>query len=193
MSMLAHAATAGHPYPAEPVARRHIPSRGGRILIRLVLLIVCGLTVCIGALILIARVGSIATPSGPPLSLLPGQPLPTTAQASEWTEETYTYSVQANGRLLDLTYDPRSRSIVQTVLAAHDYTIGALILAWGTPSSFDQAGRAVNVYWGARSAYLITCSLRPDSPVEFIAYSAELHQAKAWHGVTSARYGCSGS
>ncbi len=153
-------------------------------------LIVGGLAVCTAGVVVVAR--SIAVPPviELPRPLLPGNPVPadavcdvpTMAHGSECL-------VKQNGKTFHL--DQREKRIVQTVTAAHEYTLGDLILAWGAPSSFAQFGCAADVYWGTRYAYLITCSLRPDSPVELIAYYPQPSYARAWHGFTSQRYGCS--
>ncbi len=135
----------------------------------------------------------------PPAQLLPGQIPPSPNRCASTGEFCYasvdayctktdndlcftSASIQQNGKAFALTIDTASRTIDATRIAVHEYTIGDLLLAWGTPTGFSQIGRAIDVYWGGRSASLTTCSFRPDSRVDLITYSHKLPGAAPWRG-----------
>ena len=114
---------------------------------------------------------------------LPSSPLPDDVLCYSGIDE---YSprcfVQRFGNDVYFNFDKDSRTILRTVIPAHKYSIGYLILTWGKPSGIKQSPYMVSVHWGTRSALLYTQEFRPDSRVEFILYDPEPLPASPWRG-----------
>ena len=127
------------------------------------------------------RPGSVLTEDGPcPYHRCCAKPLGIT------TDEHLVCNITLDGMAIEVTFDDTGQTILQTVMAIHQHTIGDLIRVWGRPTGFARYGRSINVYWGVRYAYLSTCSFQSDSPVEFVVYYLHKQQASHWLGFTRA-------
>jgi len=163
------------------------------ILVSIATLSLIILTILIHNVVAVARTQPVRPVIDPPQHFLPGSPLP-----AEWTcplkgAGFIVCTIHRDGKDVHVTYEVTRHVIVATVISAHEYTIGDLILTWGIPNFFAQNGRAIDVYWGTRYAYLITCSFQPGSHVEFIAYYLEEHTGSRWQGFSTAKgYDCLG-
>jgi hypothetical protein len=169
-------------------------------IIRLITMILGVFALSTLSVVMVARTGVTPTIIEPPQHLLPGNVQPNNIHCGASADETcyppvdahcyessdancfISASIQQNGKVVHLTLDTATRMIAFTVIPAHEYTIGDLILAWGTPSGFTQYGRNIDVYWGTRNAHLTTCAFRPESRVELIIYylTSPL-PASPWH------------
>ncbi|MHB8625406.1 MAG: hypothetical protein ACYDEO_04310 [Aggregatilineales bacterium] len=156
------------------------------------------------AVIVVARTGAPPTIIEPQPQFLPGQPLPIGLRCgavgygscyasvyTQWCESLKancftSASIEQNGKTLFFTIDMASQTIALTKIAAHEYAIGDLLLAWGTPTGFSQSGRDIHVHWGTRMASSTTCSFLPESRVDFISYYPKPPQAAPWHGFVRA-------
>ncbi|MHB8626708.1 MAG: hypothetical protein ACYDBJ_08270 [Aggregatilineales bacterium] len=179
-----------------------VPPKSVTIVVRLIMLIIAGLVLSILSVVLLARTGTAPKIFEPPLHLLPGDAPPKDIHCGESADEACYPPVDAhchesgdagwgcftsastpyNGKKIAILIDVASRTIALTSISAPGYTMGDLILAWGTPTEFNQSGRAIDVYWGARSASLTTCSFRPESRVDIITYYRSPAFAAPWHG-----------
>jgi hypothetical protein len=123
----------------------------------------------------------------PPQAYLPGNPLPEFAgkDACDKFVPTNMICGELEGRKLYWYYELATRRIVRTGISASEYTVGDLILAWGTPSGFDQFGTSIYVSWGTRSALLVTRSLQPNSQIQFIEYDLDPPKRSVWRGFRS--------
>ena len=121
----------------------------------------------------------------PPQAYLPGNPLPRFA-GKDSCDKFAPINMVCNGPVFGQKiywyYELGTRRIVRTGISASEYTIGDLILAWGTPTGFDQYGTSIIVSWGARSALLVTNSFQPYSRVRFIEYDLEPYRRSRWRG-----------
>jgi hypothetical protein len=171
-------------------AEKVVPLRPKSItgIIRLITVLICFLILSTLSVVVVARTGISPMMIEPAQHLLPGNVPPSDVHCGESADATcyppvdaHCYepgdancftsaSIRQNGKVIRLTIDMASRLIAYTLIPVSEYTIGDLILTWGTPSGFTQNGRYIFVYWDARSAYLTTCSFRPESRVEFITY-----------------------
>jgi hypothetical protein len=118
----------------------------------------------------------------PSLRLLPGSPRPMNATCNALHDGRFRCYVHHKGKEVYLAYDGASQMIIGAVISANEYTIGDLIISWGTPTGFTQDGRAIEVSWGTRSVYLHTCSFQPTSHVGYIEYGLESKQLPPWRG-----------
>ena len=152
---------------------------------------ICGcLTICIVVAVSAARAGTVRSVFDLPERFLPGHPLPVDATCTETVANSVAcsfYHINYAGKEVSLIADVSGRNIADAVYSAHEYTIGDLILVWGLPSGFIHYGSAVQVYWDTRFAYLITCSLQPDSHIELISYSQISSQMPPWRGFTTSK------
>jgi hypothetical protein len=87
-------------------------------------------------------------------------------------EDVYFYSEHQEGREI----------IVRTPIDKNEYTIGALILAWGTPTGFDTYGTDIVVSWGRRSTNLNSASFQITNPITFITYDLRPLKRSPWRG-----------
>ena len=136
------------------------------------------------SVLIISRTGVPSEIYTPLQVYLPGNPLPQFARNDTCDQlSTYSTSCLAHLQNHDIYWDYESRTykIVRTTIAA-DNMIGDLIIAWGTPTGFDQQGISIVVSWGTRSALLATNSFQPYSRVRFIEYDTEPLKRSQWHG-----------
>jgi hypothetical protein len=136
----------------------------------------------------IAQTGAIQPIKAPPQEYLPGSPFPKDSENISCD----TYSVDQlmgisclahlPGQDVYFYYDAASKCIVRTTIPAKEYTIGALILAWGTPTGFDRYGDGIVVSWGTRSANFDAQSFQPMNHVGFITYDLTPFKRSAWKG-----------
>jgi hypothetical protein len=120
----------------------------------------------------------------PPEMVLPGHPLPRFAgkDACDKFAPVNMICGELDGRKIYWSYELATRRIVRTGISANEYVIGDLILAWGTPSGFDQFGSSIYVSWGTRSALLTGRLLYPDSRIRFIEYDLDPPKRSPWRG-----------
>jgi hypothetical protein len=171
---------------SEAVARRwQIP-----LLVKVAVCILLGSTLLTIGIMSVSRTATILPIKTPPQGFFPSNPLPslseniscnyyhghqlinTTCLAYSSDQNVYFYSVEGEGR----------KGIVRTTISANEYTIGALMLAWGTPTGFDRYGTVIVVSWGTRSALLVTSSFQPTSRIGFITYDLEAPMRSPWRG-----------
>jgi hypothetical protein len=157
--------------------------------IPLLLKMVMGILLCLIVLtfgfLAVSRAGAIPEIPDPPELYLPGRALPQLPDDAVCRESQYlfhTCSLKLLGQTTYLTFDPNTRMIVQTTIQAREYKIGDLICAWGYPAGINRWGAWIVMYWGNRSAVLYADSFRPESPVEFIQYDMQEHDAPPWQG-----------
>jgi hypothetical protein len=153
--------------------------------------------VVMGTALLVAAVsGVIATNKQIPLRpdsvdlperLRPGSPLPSGAHC-DWqpTGDDMLYcNVYMEYGLAYLAYDIERKQIIGTAASAGGKTIGDLILAWGIPTGFVKWSLSVQVYWGTRSAYIISNEFGPSSHASYISYTLEAQKTAPWKGFTN--------
>ena len=158
--------------------------------VRVAVCILLGSTLLTIGIMSVSRTGTILPIKTPPQGYLPGNPLPSLSENISCND--YHRYQQINITCLAHLSDQDvyfiyvagtgSKSIVRTTIDANEYTIGALILAWGTPTGFDRYGTAFVVSWGTRSANLVTPSFQPTSRVGFITYDLEALKRSPWQG-----------
>lgn len=120
-------------------------------------------------------------------SLLPGNMLPATARCDRRTssENVMYCDIMDNGRTIYFSYDAKRNVIISTVASLKGRKkIGELILAWGTPTGYKKWGIAAKVYWGKRSAYVVTRDFSPDSVASFVTFTLEPAEVSPWKGFT---------
>lgn len=157
--------------------------------IPLLLKIVMGILFCLMLLTIgtlaVSRASAIPEIPDPPELYLPGRALPQLPDDTVCRDPQYLFHtciLNLLGQTTYLTFDPNTRMITQIAIQARDYEIGNLIIAWGYPAGISRWGASIVVYWGMRSAVLYTDSFRPESPVEFIQYDMQEHDASPWQG-----------
>jgi hypothetical protein len=152
-------------------------------LVGLVLLLSGCITLIILSVVIFARRGAIPELPDLPPSYLPGssQPrdLPCYSDSSTYGPAC---SINLKGHQVYFDFDAESHIITDVLIPASKYRVGDLILAWGTPSGIKQTKHTTHIYWGTRTAYLPTISLRPDSQVHFILDEPEARQGSPWRG-----------
>jgi hypothetical protein len=119
-----------------------------------------------------------------PDRLLPGHTLPKEAKC-DWNpaaEEMLYCQVLLDENSIYISYDMRRNLIVNAALSAHDTSIGDLITVWGNPTGMIRWNLSVQVFWGSRSAYVVTRQFTPSSRASYISYTADLHPTDPWKG-----------
>jgi hypothetical protein len=173
------------------LSQGHVPSRENvsvQSQLRLWLVGFAGLlSLCLTLLVLgimsVARIGTIPQFLDLPDSYLPGNLQPKEVSCYTYISEPFPHcSIQLLDYKVYFTFDAQTRTIMNTVISAHPYTIGQLILYWGTPTGINWNEYTIYIYWGTRSAMLSARSLRPDSRVRFILYDLEQPEASPWQG-----------
>jgi hypothetical protein len=146
------------------------------------------LTMLILSVVMIVR----TVPAQPILNLperyLPGNPFPTDALFPSINYGNYPAIAYYQNKNITLAYDVSTDRITVTSISMHEYTIGDLITAWGTPIGITQNGDYTWVYWGTRSAFLLPNSFQPTSRVAVIMYTLELFQSSSWRGFPSGKH-----
>ena len=141
------------------------------------------LTMLILGVMIAGRTGTLRQLLDPPSRFLPGNPLPNEVSCNTHSNE---YVPRCYAQHLDdefyFVFDADTRTIIRTVIPAREYTIGQLILAWGTPIGITQTNYTIDIDWRTRSALLYSSSFQPDSRVEFILYGLEQQPTSPWRG-----------
>jgi hypothetical protein len=137
------------------------------------------------SMVIISRTGTSSQIYTPPQAYLPGNPLPGfLGDEGCWLGLSYNSSCLIHLQNHDIywVYEAGTHRILRTTITAEENTIGDLILAWGTPTGFDQDGIWIVMSWDTRSAQLVTTSFNPYSRVRFISYDTELLRLSPWRG-----------
>ena len=187
-----------------------IQSRRTPIAVRVAASITICLAVCITLVITLARTAPIPIIRALPQRFLPGSVLPfeaycTVTANGGCSPKTYiscnqpgdgrcftypSFVVGDAGKKVHLTVEITSGTITQALLPAGDFTMGSLMLAWGSPTGFGQSGNLTIVYWGTRGVFFATCSFRPEGRPMWMTYYAEPVKALPWRGFAQADSGC---
>ena len=149
----------------------------------------CLILLTLGSL-MVSRAGAIPQIPDPPELYIPGRAVPQLPEDAVCREpQFYFHTCVFNllGQRTYLTFDPKTKMIVQIAIQVREYKIGNLITAWGNPTGIKRYFNRVQVSWGRRSAVLYTYSFRPESLIEFIQYDLEEHQAPPWQGFVNRR------
>ncbi len=170
-------------YSSPQRAATHQPI-GIPISVKVTLLTLVTLTILVTGVMGISRLQPLRAVIDLPPHFLPGSPIPDEADPARHSG-ILAHEIQFAGRPVHFIYDSEHEVIIQTYIATDGYRIGDFIAAWGTPSGFARSGRDVDVYWGSQDVYLNTCSLRPDSPVQYVAYYLDEPLAASWRGFSS--------
>lgn len=145
-------------------------------------------TLIMGGIIGVSRTQTLQAIKIPPPEYLPGNPLPSLSDNIACNNDdanqlnNLSCWVHLPSQDVYFYYEARSKSIIRTILHANEYTIGALILAWGTPTGFDRYGTATVISWGTRSANLDAESFQPTNPVTVITYDLKPLKRSSWQG-----------
>lgn len=157
-----------------------------RFLPGIVLLTFLCLLIHTASVVVIARLEPIMLALDLPPEYLPGNPMPVLPEDTYCSPSVYDVPVPCNfqlsGTQVDLSYWMDTRVIVYSAIAIHNYRIGDLIAAWGSPTGIIQRGRSTYLYWGTREALIYTDFLRPDSPVDTIGAYLDPPKVPAWKG-----------
>jgi hypothetical protein len=114
----------------------------------------------------------------------PGNTLPHDATC-DWhpaSEKTLYCYVEVNGAPIYMAYDMARNKILDVAATAHDATVGDLITAWGRPTGVIRWSVSVQVFWGTRSAYVMSGAFTPSSHASFISYSTDVRDVEPWQG-----------
>ena len=177
-----------------------VPPKSIALVGRLTILVFCCVIVPVFSVVGLARIGAAPAIIELPQNLLPGKVPPSDARCGGDDTcyppvDSHCYesgdagggcvssaAIQYNDQKIALLIDIASRTIALTSISAPGYSMGDLILAWGTPTGFSQFDRDIDVYWGARSTHLVTCLFRPESRVDVITFYRNPAFATPWHG-----------
>jgi hypothetical protein len=146
------------------------------------------LTMLILSVVMIVRTVPFPPILDLPERYLPGNPFPKDALFPSINYGNYPSIVYYQNKKITLAYDVSTDRITATSISTHEYTIGDLITAWGTPTGITQNGDYTWVYWGTCSAFLLPSSFQPTSRVAVIMYTLEQYQSSPWRGFTGGRH-----
>jgi hypothetical protein len=158
------------------------------LLVSFVALAFTALTMLILSGVILVRTVPVQPILDLPESYLPGNPFPRDALFPSINYGNYPAIVYYQNKNITLAYDVSSDRITATSISTHEYTIGDLITAWGTPTGITQNGNYTWVYWGTRSALLLPNSLQPTSRVAVIMYTLEQYQSSLWRGFQGGKH-----
>jgi hypothetical protein len=164
------------------------PKQTPKIIYAAVCILLC-LTMLVLGVMGVARTGTIPKLLDLPPEYLPGSPKPRDVSCYTYTSE---YIPRCSIHLLDnevyFNFDTDTGTIITATVPARAYTIGQLIVSWGTPTGIIWNDYAISIYWGMHSALLYTHSIRPNSRVDFIVYDREQHTGSPWRGFRRHKY-----
>lgn len=150
---------------------------------KLIILACLGFAICVMGVIVIARLESVPQFVELPEIYLPGNPLPDDLMCYYRDSEPQPRCVvHFLNDELHFTSHTVTGLIDQTIIPALKYTLGDLILAWGTPRGVLRSPQTTFIFWGKRSIVLYTGNFRPGSRVQYILYSQEPLPASPWRG-----------
>jgi hypothetical protein len=121
----------------------------------------------------------------PASRFMPGQPRPKDSFCDwhhAWGDFQYCNEHPSTDTGLTFAFDRRRKTITYSSTYGFGLSIGELMLGWGQPSGYRSTGWAVQVYWGSRSAYLVSQKFEPQARVIFIAYELEPKESVSWKG-----------
>ena len=152
-----------------------------RFIILVGLVVLC-LTLLISGVLLVARAQPVPRIPSLPQRYFPGNPLPDDV-ACYWPVGDHMphCSINYRGKEIQFAVDAEMQVIDYTLVRAREYTLGELVVSWGSPSGIIQTFPRTYVYWGTRAAYL-TGALKPDSQVQFILYDRAPRPTAPWRG-----------
>src|SRR5258708_18187189 len=127
---------------------RHIPSRhcaGTQpkrrpILLRIAVSVSLCLTLVMLSVLAVARTETRPIDVDPPQLYLPGNPLPANVPCIVPSDKHLFCSIDLGKRKIDFVFDEEIRTISRTVIPTREYTLGQLIVSWGTPTGVSQTG-----------------------------------------------------
>jgi hypothetical protein len=146
--------------------------------IRLVMLLSLALTMLVLGVMGVARTQAVPQFVELPPAYLPGNPLPEGAIRAWSPNEEY----MSMDDEIHFTLYSELHVIATTLVPAQSFTLGQLIVAWGTPSGIRQTSHTTYIYWGTRTAHVYAGSYQPQSQVLFVTYAAEPKSASPWRG-----------
>ena len=157
-------------------------------LVNFILLFSLILAIVILGVMAVARMGALPQILDPPQAYLPGNPSPRELLCHEISYGYPLCSVDHLGQNIYVNYDTDTELITRTIIMAQTYSIGQLVVAWGTPTGMVWKYDRVRVYWGIRSALVPSRSFKPESPVEYILYDLSEPEIASWRGFERRRH-----
>ncbi len=125
----------------------------------------------------------------PASRFMPGHPRPRDSFCDwhlAWGDFQYCNDHPKSDTGLSFAFDRKRKTITYTSTYGYGLNIGDLVLVWGQPSGYRSTGWAVQVYWGTRSAYLVSQKFQPQARVIFIAHELETKDSVDWKGFITA-------
>jgi hypothetical protein len=183
-----------------PLALMPSPSRASvwmrRVppLVKIATLLLLGLTLLSVGVVAAARSETVPRIKMPPQEYLPGGLLYRSCgdpdcDCNHYMTTGMSCVIHVNDQDVYLYYELGTNRIILMRIAAREYEIGELIIAWGFPIGFDQWGANAVVSWGERSAFLDTHSFNPYSRIQSIQYDLNPIERPHWHGWLGERSG----
>lgn len=172
-SRTAHPSELQRPFTSQLPRQRRL----GRLQVVTVLTVM--LTVLVLAAIALVRTDTIPQLVDLPPLYRPGRPLPQDVACTTDDEPTFC-AITYQGHSVSLDYDPSTQMIIHSSLPIPGYTLGQLMLAWGTPTGMRWLNHTIYIYWGSKVAVLDGPSFQPHTTVQAIVY--------VWYGYNEARW-----
>lgn len=142
------------------------------------------MTMLILGVVMVARIGKVTPIPDLPERYLPGSPLLAVDVCRDAHDAFGHYSCEVyyQGEKVALSSWSTAGTISYASMSVSGYTIGDLITMWGTPSGVTHNSYYTYVYWGKRSAFLLTNSFQHNSQVHMIIYTLEQMRTSPWRG-----------
>ena len=177
------------PHPAPSPYDMDVALKGRTLLMSVVGLVVfCLLLLNVGVLA-IARMEPIRQVLDLPQSYLPGQipPDDLRCEPSMVTIDPSTVAiprcfVHFQGHVVFLDFDYDERTIIRSMIPARHYSLGQLIVSWGTPIGINWNRYTIYVYWQTRWVIMDNESFRPHSHIQSILYTPFQPPYSPWRG-----------
>jgi hypothetical protein len=120
---------------------------------------------------------------------LPGNPRPDESYCDShmsWGDVQYCNEYPNTVAGVSYAFDRQKKMITHASTLGFGLTIGDLIALWGQLTGYRIGGWAVQVYWGNRSAYMVSQTFGPGSTIIFITYEYTSDSYNPWSGFISA-------
>lgn len=144
-----------------------------------------GLTALMGGILTVARAEPIPRILELPQRYLPGNLPPENMSCDNAnTSGVPRCFVWFQDNLVEFDFDIGPRIIRSAFVRVDAYTLGQLILSWGTPTGVNRNHYTNYIYWPSRWVILDNDSFGPSSQVKSILYNYDQPMASPWRGFT---------
>jgi len=153
-----------------------------------VIALVCSSLIFLTGAVVVAQLQGEARPA-PTIGdfpVQPGDPAPETA----WCSFSYDYDhvycqVRLHGQDVYFSRDVRDGTVRTISYPTGKIAVGELMALWGRPTAVAESGMFRRVYWGTKSALVLSKRFTPNSAAAFVTLGLLVKNTSTWQGFTN--------